>query len=102
MALGVVVVLVAIGIVVGLNTSSNNEEKTLKMVHIVSRKICMITTIFFFVFFFWKILRHGSRTPADTYPTDPHINDSLYPVGWGQLTNVSFFSNLLYKSTSLT
>lgn len=98
MALGVVVVLVSIGIVVGLNTSSNNEEKTLKMVHIVSRKICMITTIFFF----WKILRHGSRTPADTYPTDPHINDSLYPVGWGQLTNVSFFSNLLYKSTSLT
>lgn len=67
MALGVVVVLVSIGIVVGLNTSSNNEEKTLKMVHI--------------------ILRHGSRTPADTYPTDPHINDSLYPVGWGQLTN---------------
>lgn len=52
MALGVVVVLVAIGIVVGLNTSSNNEEKTLKMVHIVSRKMCMITTIFFVCFFF--------------------------------------------------
>lgn len=54
MALGVVVVLAAIGVVVGLNTSFNNEEKTLKMVHIVSRKFFMITTMLFFVFFFGR------------------------------------------------
>ncbi|XP_015595966.2 lysosomal acid phosphatase [Cephus cinctus] len=33
------------------------------------------------------VFRHGQRTPADTYPTDPHINDSMVPYGWGQLTN---------------
>ncbi|XP_046387684.1 venom acid phosphatase Acph-1-like [Ischnura elegans] len=32
------------------------------------------------------IFRHGQRTPADTYPNDPHINFSFDPVGWGQLT----------------
>nr|XP_008190580.2 PREDICTED: venom acid phosphatase Acph-1 [Tribolium castaneum] len=33
------------------------------------------------------IIRHGARTPVDTYPKDPYINESFYPVGWGQLTN---------------
>lgn len=33
------------------------------------------------------IFRHGQRTPADTYPNDPHINFTFDPVGWGQLTN---------------
>ncbi|CAH0549762.1 unnamed protein product [Brassicogethes aeneus] len=33
------------------------------------------------------VMRHGIRTPHHTYPNDPHINDTLYPVGWGQLTN---------------
>ncbi|XP_059486803.1 lysosomal acid phosphatase-like [Neocloeon triangulifer] len=32
------------------------------------------------------IFRHGERTPADTYPKDPHINQAFSPVGWGQLT----------------
>lgn len=34
-------------------------------------------------------MRHGARTPADTYPNDPYLNYNFYPVGWGQLTNVS-------------
>ncbi|KAK9505300.1 hypothetical protein O3M35_009388 [Rhynocoris fuscipes] len=33
------------------------------------------------------IFRHGQRTPASTYPLDPHINDTFSPYGWGQLTN---------------
>ncbi|XP_039448381.1 prostatic acid phosphatase [Culex pipiens pallens] len=31
--------------------------------------------------------RHGQRTAADTYPTDPLINQTFAPYGWGQLTN---------------
>ncbi|KAJ8954162.1 hypothetical protein NQ318_005756 [Aromia moschata] len=33
------------------------------------------------------VMRHGARTPVSTYPNDPYINDTLYPTGWGQLTN---------------
>lgn len=33
------------------------------------------------------VFRHGQRTPADTYPTDPLINETFAPYGWGQLTN---------------
>ncbi|XP_065334452.1 lysosomal acid phosphatase-like isoform X1 [Cloeon dipterum] len=32
------------------------------------------------------IFRHGERTPADTYPNDPLINETYSPFGWGQLT----------------
>lgn len=42
------------------------------------------------------IFRHGARTPADTYPTDPYINNTFAPFGWGQLTNagrVQLFEN---------
>ncbi|XP_050534683.1 prostatic acid phosphatase-like [Daktulosphaira vitifoliae] len=34
------------------------------------------------------IFRHGERTPADTYPTDPYVNYKWEPYGWGQLTNI--------------
>lgn len=34
-----------------------------------------------------QLFRHGHRTPADTYPNDPHINETFYPYGWGHLTN---------------
>ncbi|KAJ6643108.1 Testicular acid phosphatase like, partial [Pseudolycoriella hygida] len=33
------------------------------------------------------VFRHGHRTPADTYPNDPHKNETFYPYGWGHLTN---------------
>lgn len=33
------------------------------------------------------IFRHGDRTPVEPYPNDPYKNVSLWPVGWGQLTN---------------
>ncbi|KAH0950755.1 hypothetical protein HN011_003383 [Eciton burchellii] len=32
------------------------------------------------------VTRHGERAPVDTYPNDPHINDTMEPYGWGQLT----------------
>lgn len=34
------------------------------------------------------IYRHGDRTPVDTYPTDPWKNESLWPVRFGELTNI--------------
>ncbi|CAG9781784.1 unnamed protein product [Diatraea saccharalis] len=34
------------------------------------------------------INRHGDRTPVDTYPTDPWRNESLWPVKFGELTNI--------------
>ncbi|CAH0548543.1 unnamed protein product [Brassicogethes aeneus] len=49
------------------NLLQGNSPRDLQMVHIV--------------------MRHGIRTPENTYPNDPHINNTLYPVGWGQLTN---------------
>nr|XP_022906218.1 prostatic acid phosphatase-like isoform X1 [Onthophagus taurus] len=33
------------------------------------------------------IFRHGARTILKPYPTDPYKNESLWPVGFGQLTN---------------
>ncbi|KAK0089686.1 hypothetical protein PV325_006109 [Microctonus aethiopoides] len=32
-------------------------------------------------------MRHGQRSPVDTYPNDPNINSTMAPYGWGQLTN---------------
>jgi len=54
-------------IALSVHASADDDTKELKLVHI--------------------IFRHGIRTPADTYPNDPHINDTLYPTGWGQITN---------------
>ncbi|KAM3968860.1 prostatic acid phosphatase [Aphomia sociella] len=34
------------------------------------------------------IYRHGDRTPVGCYPTDPWRNESLWPVKFGQLTNI--------------
>ncbi|XP_030388050.1 venom acid phosphatase Acph-1 isoform X1 [Scaptodrosophila lebanonensis] len=43
------------------------DESTLELLHVV--------------------FRHGPRTPADTYPKDPYVNETYYPFGWGQVTN---------------
>lgn len=65
---------------------ANNTE--LVLVHVVS-----VLFLFFYysiVFISSKVFRHGIRTPADTYPKDPYIKETFFPVGWGHLTNVSF------------
>ncbi|KAL5278624.1 hypothetical protein ACFFRR_003323 [Megaselia abdita] len=41
------------------------------------------------------VFRHGARTPADTYPLDPYVNETFYPNGWGQVTNSG--KDKLYK-----
>lgn len=33
------------------------------------------------------LFRHGDRTPEKPYAKDPYGNTSLWPVGWGMLTN---------------
>ncbi|XP_059227038.1 venom acid phosphatase Acph-1 isoform X1 [Stomoxys calcitrans] len=48
-------------------TSSNNRSTTLKLVHV--------------------LFRHGPRTPVNTYPNDPYVNETFFPYGWGHLTN---------------
>lgn len=63
----------------------------LKLVHVVSKQFelhdLVITDKRPFTFN-QQIFRHGARTPADTYPTDPYVNFDFAPFGWGQLTNV--------------
>ncbi|XP_053957228.1 prostatic acid phosphatase-like [Anastrepha ludens] len=49
------------------NVSVDNKNSTLKLLHIV--------------------LRHGARTPVNTYPNDPYANDAFEPTGWGHVTN---------------
>ncbi|KOB73561.1 Acid phosphatase-1 [Operophtera brumata] len=34
------------------------------------------------------LFRHGDRTPVDSYPTDPWRNESMWPVKFGELTNI--------------
>lgn len=34
------------------------------------------------------IYRHGDRTIVQPYPTDPWRNESLWPVKFGELTNI--------------
>ncbi|XP_036323007.1 uncharacterized protein LOC118736947 [Rhagoletis pomonella] len=37
------------------------------------------------------LYRHGDRTPIEPYPTDPWKKREYWPVGWGELTNVSSY-----------
>ncbi|KAG5868545.1 hypothetical protein JTB14_035866 [Gonioctena quinquepunctata] len=47
-----------------------NSENSLELIHV--------------------IFRHGDRTPDKSviYKNDPHINQTYYPFGYGQLTNI--------------
>lgn len=50
----------------------------------------------FLCFIVSQVFRHGPRTPADTYPTDPHINQTFHPFGWGHITNVRHILSIGY------
>ncbi|KAG5883754.1 hypothetical protein JTB14_023176 [Gonioctena quinquepunctata] len=65
--MGVAAIIVFLVASLGAFQTSADEGKSLQMVHVV--------------------MRHGRRTPASTYPKDPYINETFYPVGWGQITN---------------
>lgn len=51
----------------------------------------MYVTGLFYLITIQQVFRHGDRTPIQPYPNDPYRNASYWPVGWGQLTNVSVF-----------
>ncbi|XP_018046837.1 PREDICTED: prostatic acid phosphatase-like isoform X1 [Atta colombica] len=41
------------------------------------------------------LYRHGDRTPIAPYMNDPYKNESLWPVPFGQLTNIGKYQHLL-------
>ncbi|XP_058806641.1 prostatic acid phosphatase-like [Phymastichus coffea] len=41
------------------------------------------------------LFRHGDRTPVEPYPNDPYKNESLWPVPFGQLTNLGKHQHLI-------
>ena len=41
------------------------------------------------------LYRHGDRTPMRPYLNDPYSNESLWPVPFGQLTNLGKYQHLL-------
>lgn len=53
----------------------------------------ILTHYHFFKFFILQIIqklfRHGDRNIIHTYPNDPWKDESNWPAGFGQLTNVS-------------
>ncbi|CRK95747.1 CLUMA_CG009204, isoform A [Clunio marinus] len=61
---------------IGVSSKSHNEDSFSKRDENLELKLVHV------------LFRHGSRTPADTYPNDPHVNETFDPFGWGQLTNV--------------
>ncbi|KAI4454705.1 acid phosphatase-related [Holotrichia oblita] len=42
----------------------------------------------FFLNYIFKVFRHGDRVIINPYPNDPYRNNSYWPAGWGQLTNL--------------
>ncbi|KAK9876227.1 hypothetical protein WA026_012528 [Henosepilachna vigintioctopunctata] len=68
MTSGVLLLAVVFAILATAITQESQGNKQLELLHV--------------------IMRHGARTPASTYPNDPYINNTFYPIGWGQLTNV--------------
>lgn len=79
-----------------------DDTSTVILSNIVWFYINPIIDFFVKIKLFLKIFRHGDRTPVDPYPTDPYLNLTYWPEGYGQLTDVCFehfldedtFSNL--------
>lgn len=51
--------------------------------------ILALTNYNYFFLIIQKLFRHGDRNIINTYPTDPWKDESNWPAGFGQLTNVS-------------
>ncbi|OAD55716.1 Prostatic acid phosphatase, partial [Eufriesea mexicana] len=41
------------------------------------------------------LYRHGDRTPIRPYPNDPYNNKSMWPVPYGELTNLGKYQHLM-------
>lgn len=88
----------------GNKTQSKDKNATLIFAHIVSWITLPLHKIFWIwksniivnpnvlsiLFHHMKIFRHGDRNTIDTYPNDPWRDESNWPEGFGQLTNVSY------------
>lgn len=72
-------------------------EESLQLVHVVCYKLnplqISLEYLKQYILFIFQFFRHGSRTPEEkhTYPNDPYKLEHFQPMGWGQLTNVSYF-----------
>lgn len=65
----------------------HGHESSLKLLHVVTKKQWFSNKIITKK----KIFRHGNRTPngpEELYPNDPYLNETYFPLGLGQLTNV--------------
>lgn len=84
-------ILIATIIGLSVHSSGSDETKELKLLHVVSKSFGGVKSGVSVRVFVLQVVRHGSRTPVSTYPKDPYVNETFFPYGWGQLTNVSEF-----------
>lgn len=77
--------------IAGENESLSNND-TLIFAHVVS-KVLLSCKLFIFECIDWmhffQLYRHGEANIEKVYPNDPYRNESYWPGGYGQLTNVN-------------
>jgi hypothetical protein len=87
--------------------SVSDEEGKLIFAHVVSvdslrRRFKVFQSLISPFFLARQIFRHGDRTPVEPYPNDPWKDPKWWPVGFGQLTNVSSKFFITSSSRNLT
>lgn len=86
--LGLLVIVSATGSEENIANAMNRGRGQLIFSHIVSYVFLdFITIINNFLLTLTQLYRHGDRSPAATYPTDPY-DESYWPVVWGGLTTL--------------